>query len=138
MTLFTRAASWICLAAIILTSCEQRSTPTEAAPPAAPTPSPDSVATDQPSDPRATLTASPNPAPVTSGMGKTTVTWNSGRADGAVYVVTNAEPENLFAQGATGSSEAPWIQPDAKYEFRLYSDKSRAELLRRLTVTAAK
>lgn len=66
------------------------------------------------------------------------VTWNSGRADGAVYVATNAEPENLFGQGPTGSSEAPWIQPDAKYEFRLYSDKSRAELLTRLTVTAGK
>jgi glycosyltransferase involved in cell wall biosynthesis len=33
------------------------------------------------------------------------------------------EPEKLFAQGAQGSEEAPWIRTGLAYEFRLYAEK---------------
>jgi glycosyltransferase involved in cell wall biosynthesis len=33
------------------------------------------------------------------------------------------EPEKLFAQGAQGSEEAPWIRTGLAYEFRLYAGK---------------
>ena len=87
----------------------------------------------------ATLEASPNPVVGGSGPGKATITWNAGpHPEAAVFVVSDDAPENLFATGSEGSSEAPWIQPGKRYEFRLYSNKDKATLLQRVTVSGSK
>jgi hypothetical protein len=86
-----------------------------------------------------TLTATPNPVPTSGGPGKTTIAWDAGsNPEAAVYVVTDGAPEALFAKGAKGSSEAPWIQAGHTYEFRLYGNADRQQVLARLSVTATK
>jgi hypothetical protein len=90
-----------------------------------------------PSD--ASLTADPNPVPRGEDAGKTMISWQTGSAiTGEVYVVTNSNPETLFAQGPKGQAEAPWIVADSTYEFRLYSGTDHKTLLRKITVTRAK
>ena len=92
-----------------------------------------------PSHPGVTLTASPNPVPAAGGPGKTTITWNAGdHPDATVYVATDGASEALFAQGLQGSSEAPWIQAGPTYEFRLYNNADRQQLLSKVTVTGTK
>jgi hypothetical protein len=89
--------------------------------------------------PGVTLTATPNPVPTSAGPGKTTIAWDAGaNPDAAVYVVTDGGAEALFAKGAKGSSEAPWIQADHTYEFRLYANAERQPMLSRLSVRATK
>ena len=92
--------------------------------------------------PGVTLTATPNPVPTSGAPGKTTIAWEAGpegaNPDAAVYVVTDGGEEALFAKGSKGSSEAPWIQADHIYEFRLYNNAERQQLLARLNVTATK
>ena len=82
-----------------------------------------------------TLSANPNPAPTTEGVGKTTISWDT--ADGSigkVFVSVNGGQEMLFADGRRGSAPANWIQTGSHYEFRLYNS-SHTKLLAKITVT---
>ena len=86
----------------------------------------------------ASLTADPNPVPPGEEAGTTTISWQTGGGTtGEVYVVTNSNPETLFAQGPKGRAEAPWIAADSTYEFRLYSGTDHKTILRRVIVTRA-
>jgi len=84
----------------------------------------------------ASLTASPNPIPLGAGsMGTTKISWSTGQpVDGQVYVSENGEPEKLFSSGSNGSQDAPWIQPDHRYEFRLYARTTHDQVLAAVTV----
>ena len=87
----------------------------------------------------ASLSADPNPVPAGEDAGKTMISWQTGTGTtGEVYVVTNSNPETLFAQGPKGQAEAPWIMADSTYEFRLYSGMDHKTILRRVTVTRSK
>jgi len=82
-----------------------------------------------------TLSANPNPAPTTEGVGKTTISWDT--ADGSigkVFVSVNGGQEMLFADGRRGSAPANWIETGSHYEFRLYNS-SHTKLLAKITVT---
>jgi hypothetical protein len=71
-----------------------------------------------------TITANPNPVPPGEGNGTTQISWNitdQSLGDVKVYVVEDGKPESLFAAGAKGSQDAPWIATGPTYEFRLYS-----------------
>lgn len=118
-------------AVFTLASCDN---PQPAQPTAAPAPGAQSTPLQNTG---ATLTASPNPVTTSGTAGKTTITWNAGNhPEAAVYVTSEDAGESLFASGSQGSSEAPWIQPGKRYEFRLYSKGDKAQLLQQLTVTA--
>ena len=68
-------------------------------------------------------------------MGTTTIKWATGDATiGNVVVSQDAGPEQSFASGKEGSSEAPWIQDRITYEFRLYNS-DRTKLLGKVVVT---
>jgi ABC-type transport system substrate-binding protein len=89
----------------------------------------------------ATITASPNPVPVTQGPATTTITWNTGdRSGGQVYLSKDGGPEALFGGLApTGSvTTAPWIEAGSTYEFRLYAGSEHTKMLAKTTVTAQK
>ncbi len=82
------------------------------------------------------------PNPVYGGdelLGKTLISWST--SDTAtkqvdVYVHNPAAGESLFASGANGSKEAPWIEFGLPAEFRLYSvEESMRSLLDRVVVT---
>src|ERR1051325_2658381 len=75
---------------------------------APPQPAPAAAAPAVETGPR--LTASPNPLPGGPGFGTTTISWSTGDGSGGkVYVVAAGEQQKLFASGASGSMEAPWI-----------------------------
>jgi hypothetical protein len=80
------------------------------------------------------LRADPNPVRAERAPGKTMISWQSGSED--VSEVYLAEPggERLFARGAFGSAEAPWINVGST-RFRLYRGTEHKELLAELTVT---
>jgi len=80
---------------------------------------------------KAKITATPNPVPAgPQSFGSTTVSWTTGDgSDGVVYVVVNGDPPKSFANGGTGSQNAPWIGAGGVYEFRLYSGPDRSKLL---------
>ena len=85
-----------------------------------------------------TVTASPNPVPIRSGMGKTTITWDTGgRGIGQVYAARDNLPEELFAEGGDGSKDAAWIDRGSTYAFRLYAGRDHTDLLATVTVTGA-
>jgi hypothetical protein len=87
----------------------------------------------------ATITASPNPVPVGQGPGTTTVSWNTGDGGGGqVYVSSDGGSETLFADGASGSAAAPWIEAGKTYEFRLYAGTEHAKMLAKTQVTSQK
>ena len=48
---------------------------------------------------------------------------------GEVYVSEDGGPDELFAAGAEGSQEVPWIWPNKTYEFRLYAGTEHTALL---------
>ena len=82
-----------------------------------------------------TIVADPNPVPTGSGFGRTRISWATlSGEDGEVYVSQNGGPEQLFAGGATGSSEANWIASGSSYEFRLYSKDAPRRLLAKTIV----
>lgn len=111
-----------------LTSCDRHAE--------APQLAPSSQVATGPFDPA--LTADPNPVPPGEDAGKTMISWQTGDGTmGDVYVVTNSNPETLFAQGPKGRAEAPWIVADSTFEFRLYSGKNHKTILRRVIVTRA-
>jgi hypothetical protein len=84
----------------------------------------------------AKITAIPNPVPTQSGTGATAISWNTGDGSpGSVYVSFDNGPEELFADGSMGSSDARWIKPNVKYEFRLYSKASPRIMLASVQVT---
>jgi hypothetical protein len=84
----------------------------------------------------AKITATPNPVPTQSGTGTSAISWNTGDGSpGSVYVSVDNGPEELFADGSMGSSDAGWIKPNVKYEFRLYSKASPRILLASVQVT---
>ena len=62
--------------------------------------------------------------------GTTTIVWST-RDDsmGEVYVSEDGGPDELFAAGAEGSQEVPWIWPNKTYEFRLYAGTEHTALL---------
>ena len=126
-------ATWYCFiiaGALFLAACDQRTS--------APAADSSAVAT-SPGNTAATLTASPNPVPAGSAPGTTTIKWTTGLSNTAeVYVSTNGEKEALFASGAEGSSDAPWIQTGMTYEFRLYAGNEHKNVLARVVVTRQK
>lgn len=84
----------------------------------------------------ATLTANPNAIPAGMALETTTISWNTGDgALGQIYVATDRGGEVLFAEGATGSQEAPWIASGFSYVFRLYWGTAREAWLAEATVT---
>ena len=89
--------------------------------------------------PAATITASPNPVPISEGPGTTTITWNTGDGTtGQVYVSEDGAPETLFTAGSTGSAPAPWIQAGKTFEFRLYAGTQHSKMLTKTQVTGRK
>jgi hypothetical protein len=75
------------------------------------------------------ITASPNPVSAGEGPGKTTISWNTGDGSkGLVYLSTDGGSERLFGEGEEGSMEAPWIEADKVYEFRLCRGTQRTRL----------
>ncbi len=67
------------------------------------------------------LTANPTTVAVGSGLGTTTIIWSVGSAPGGeVWMSMDGTAERLFAGGAAGSQDAPWIQTGHSYAFRLY------------------
>jgi alpha-1,3-rhamnosyltransferase len=86
------------------------------------------------------ITAKPNPVQATRDqLGKTLISWSTNNlaADQVDVCVYGAERgESLFANGARGSQEAPWIQTCSPMEFRLYSGAGlNRKLLDRVVVT---
>jgi tRNA (mo5U34)-methyltransferase len=82
-----------------------------------------------------TLSAIPNPVPISEEVGKTMISWDT--ADGSigrVFVSINGGQELLFADGRHGSAPAHWIDTGSNYEFRLYNS-DHTELLAKLVVT---
>lgn len=84
-----------------------------------------------------TLTACPNPVPPGDGLGRTTISWDTGdESVGKVYVSTNGGEESLMAASGRGSAAANWICNGSSYEFRLYN-LDRTKLLAKVVVTRA-
>ncbi len=111
-------------------------TPTSTAS-SSPTPSPSPTATVTPTG-SGSISASPNPIALSSGIGSTTVSWNTNTgADGQVYVSVSGGSEVLFAQSPSGSSQAPWIAAGSTYTFRLYQGTSHAVVLAQTTVSTS-
>jgi len=83
-----------------------------------------------------TIVADPNPVPTGAGLGRTRVSWaTSAGGDAEVCVSQDGRREQLFARGASGSAEAPWIAAGSSYEFRLYSRDTSHRLLAKTIVT---
>jgi hypothetical protein len=83
----------------------------------------------------ATIAADPNPVPAGPGLGRTQICWATLTGEtGQVYVSQNAGPEQLFASGATGCTEAPWIAAGSEYEFRLYTNNGSRRLVAKVLV----
>jgi SAM-dependent methyltransferase len=80
------------------------------------------------------LAATPNPVPVDSST--TTISWTTGGLPvGQVWVSQDGGHETLFGTGATGSQDAGWINAGTLYEFRLYGDDVRSNLLETIKVS---
>jgi hypothetical protein len=83
----------------------------------------------------ARITATPNPVPIESGLGKTTIAWNTGDGGaGQIYVSRDGGAEQLVTQGAEGADDVNWIEAGPTYEFRLYAGLARTKLLTSVTV----
>lgn len=121
------AAICVALIGVLITSCD-RPTASDATTASSPTSAKVTAAAG------VILRADPNPVLSGNPDGKTTITWDTGssNAAGDVYVVAGGK-ETLFASGAKGSQEAPWIKPGST-EFRLYNQADH-KLLAQLTVT---
>ena len=83
-----------------------------------------------------TIVADPNPVPTGSGLGRTRISWATlAPGDAEVCVSRDGGPEQLFALGASGSAEVPWIASGSSYEFRLYAREQPRRLLAKTVVT---
>jgi hypothetical protein len=100
-------------------------------------PSPDSTAPPAPANDATVvgvvLRADPNPVPGGTETGKTTITWQTGSETVAEIYYVSGKDETLFASGARGSKEAPFIRPGSN-EFRLYN-QGQHKLVTQLIVT---
>src|SRR4051794_31036582 len=69
------------------------------------------------------IVASPNPVPPGTGLGRTTIIWDTGDGSEAqISVSINGEPGRPFAlDQSRGTAEADWICNGVSYIFRLYS-----------------
>ena len=56
--------------------------------------------------------------------------WNTGTGAGEVTVTDVAGEEHVFAGTPSGEVEAPWIQPNLRYIFRLYTTSPDRSLLK--------
>jgi hypothetical protein len=82
-----------------------------------------------------TIVADPNPVPPGSGLGRTRISWATlAGGDAEVCVSQDGRPEQLFARGASGSAEVPWIAAGSSYEFRLYAKEQPRRLLAKTIV----
>jgi hypothetical protein len=82
-----------------------------------------------------TIVADPNPVPSGAGPGHTRISWATlAGEDAEICVTQNGGPEHLFARGATGSVDIPWIITGSTYEFRLYSTDGSRRLLAKTVV----
>ena len=86
--------------------------------------------------PTGTISADPNPVPAGPGKGKTKINWNVNEGTGQVYLSIDGGKEELFS-GHTGA-EAPWIEEDHTYEFRLYAGEDHKTVLGTAKVTRGK
>jgi len=87
----------------------------------------------------ARITASPDRIAIKSGLGKTTIAWNTGdSATAQIYVSRDGGMEQLVTQGAEGSFEVNWVEPGAVYEFRVYAGLAHTQLLASTTVRGVK
>jgi hypothetical protein len=122
---FASVAS-LTFAAVIAAGCDNQKAGSSANPP-------------QPAPTKgSTVTASPNPVPAGDGFGTTRISWESGRDWGQVFISENGEPDTkMFAEGARGAGDAPWIKSGHTYEFRLYAGKDHSLLLDKVLVTRA-
>lgn len=85
---------------------------------------------------RAVIAAEPNPVPVRDGLGTARIRWSTGTAEpGQIFLSADGGAEQLFAEGAEGTQDAPWINPSSKYEFRLYAGREHRALLASVLVT---
>jgi hypothetical protein len=140
------ASRWECLARGMLRCCAMAvltialagcsKAPPDNAPVPAPVPVPASAAT-TPSGDQPWITAEPNPVPISSGKGSTTISWSAGAGNkGEVYLWTASGGESLFAgEAPKGSQQAGWVSPGGVYEFRLYEGKERKRQLASVKVT---
>jgi hypothetical protein len=84
----------------------------------------------------AKLSASPNPVPCGSDLGKSTISWFCHNApDAAIYVSRNGAEEVLFAKRPHGSQELSKIETDVPYEVVLYDGCDRKNRLAQISVT---
>ena len=82
------------------------------------------------------IVADPNPVPKGPGLHRTRVSWATvAGSDAQVCVSQDGGPEQLFARGASGSVDAPWIASGRSYEFRLYTSEQPRRLLAKVVVT---
>jgi glycosyltransferase involved in cell wall biosynthesis len=78
---------------------------------------------------RAVAVRPPNLDPAALDLGAVTIDWNTrDRSHAALFVARGQGQEQLFDQGPSGHSEAPWIEAGIPYRFRLFSDIHRAAL----------
>jgi hypothetical protein len=99
---------------------------------------PSSAVTKEPIKPRlAFVAAEPNPVPSGDGLGKTTISWDTGDGSaGRVAVSVNGGPEALFATGPAGSKIAEWIDGGgATYRVSLYRQGVPHHALATVTIT---
>ena len=83
-----------------------------------------------------TITASPNPVPSNPDVRGTTIAWTTADgSDGTVRVSMNGGPEQLFAEGPSGSTAADWIDATGVFEFRLYASDDPRTVLASVNVT---
>ncbi len=74
-------------------------------------------------------------AELTNVLGTTTITWTTTGAPGAVvYVSGNGAAEQLMAASPSGTATPTWIQANRTFDFSLYSDSTKAELLGKVRV----
>jgi hypothetical protein len=71
-----------------------------------------------------------------SGTGaQTTVSWSTGNGSvGDLYVAQEGGPEQLFANGSSGSKAADWVVAGRVYEFHLYAGTDHATRLAMIRV----
>jgi hypothetical protein len=94
------------------------------------------AADQQPPVPKPAIAALPNPVPADPNIRGTTITWSTGDGtDGVVHVSVDGGAEQVFAQGASGSSPANWIDAERTYEFRLYLVADPARVVAKVSVT---
>ena len=83
------------------------------------------------------LVATPNPALATSGVGTTTLLWDTGDGSvGQIWVSVDGGPDILVAAGTSASLPIGWIQRGHAYTFRLYAGATHATVLASTVVTA--